>query len=404
MQTIAEIFSQGEEIVSGQTVDTNAAWLSRKLVQMGFVVKRHSAVGDNLTDLKKLLQDVSTRADFCICTGGLGPTIDDLTAQAVAEAFARPLQLDTVALEQITHYFSCRKRDMVDINRKQAFFPQGSLRIDNEWGTAPGFSLQYNQCWFVFVSGVPYEMKNMFAATIASQLSQRFVLQPEQLITLRSVGIGESDLQQKLNAVALPDSVQLSFRAAIDEVQTKLIFPSDIEQQLVRATVNQVAESIGDYIFAIDGLDDYQGGLVEVINQLMRQQQLTLSVQETASQGLIAAKCLAQPWLISSVYNQSLQQQTEKLAIADYLNAAVSIAENRQQQDGTQLVLVQLYEGNTEQFQQKDQSIKLFTLLLTPSGVIHKQRSIAGSSARKQNQAAIYALDLLRRYLQNKTR
>jgi molybdenum cofactor synthesis domain-containing protein len=76
----------GEEIVSGQIVDTNAAWLSQKLVQMGFVVKRHSAVGDNLIDLKNLLQDISLRADFCICTGGLGPTIDVLTAQAVAES------------------------------------------------------------------------------------------------------------------------------------------------------------------------------------------------------------------------------------------------------------------------------------------------------------------------------
>ncbi|SMG62849.1 competence/damage-inducible protein CinA [methanotrophic bacterial endosymbiont of Bathymodiolus sp.] len=178
MQTIVEIFSQGEEIVSGQIVDTNAAWLSQKLVQMGFVVKRHSAVGDNLIDLKNLLQDISLRADFCICTGGLGPTIDDLTAQAVAESFSKPLQLDAEALQQITQYFSCRKREMVDSNRKQAFFPQGALRIDNEWGTAPGFSVQHNRCWFVFVPGVPYEMKHMFNASIAKQLAQHFSVRP----------------------------------------------------------------------------------------------------------------------------------------------------------------------------------------------------------------------------------
>ena len=402
MQVRAEIFSQGEEIVSGQTVDTNAAWLSQQLVQMGFVVKRHTAVGDNLADLKNLLQDISTRADFCICTGGLGPTIDDLTAQAVAEAFALSLQLDTVALAQISQYFSHRKREMVDSNRKQAFFPKGALRIDNEWGTAPGFSLQYNQCWFVFVPGVPYEMKQMFATSIASQLSQRYSLQPDRLITLRSVGIGESDLQEKLNSVSLPDKVQLSFRAGIDEVQTKLIFPSDASKQDVRAIINRVTDSIGDYIFAIDGLDRFQGGLVDVISQLMLQQKLTLSAQETASQGLIATKCIAQRWLISSVFNLSLQQQTEKLPIADYLATATTIAQNIQQQDGADLVLVQLYQGDAEQFQQKEQSILLYSLLLTSKGVLHTQRSIAGSTTRKQNQAAIYTLDLLRRYLQNK--
>ncbi|MBT3812107.1 MAG: competence/damage-inducible protein A [Gammaproteobacteria bacterium] len=403
MQTIAEIFSQGEEIVSGQTVDTNAAWLSQKLVQMGFVVKRHSAVGDNLTDLKNLLQDISLRADLCICTGGLGPTIDDLTAQAVAESFSKPLQLDAVALEQITQYFSYRKREMVDSNRKQAFFPQGALRIDNEWGSAPGFSVQHNRCWFVFVPGVPYEMKHMFDAHIAKQLTQRFSVQPGQLITLRSVGIGEADLQEKLNTTALPDSVQLSFRAAVDEVQTKLIFLADAEQELVRKTVNQLAENIGDYIFAIDGLDRHQGDLVEVISKLMQQQKYNLSIQETASQGLMAAKCIAQSWLISSVYKQSLQQQTENQPIAEYKDIALGIAQNRQQQDGTDLVLVQLYAGNAEQFQQKELSIILFSLLLTPAGVVHSQRSIVGSKARKQNQAAIYSLDLLRRFLQNKT-
>ena len=134
----------------------------------------------------------------------------------------------------------------------------------------------------------------------------------------------------------------------------------------------------------------------------MQQQQLTLSVQETASQGLIAAKCIAQPWLTSSVYNQSIQQQTENRALADYPEIALSIAQNIQQQERTDCVLVQLYQGSTEKFQQKEKSIILFSLLLTPSGVLHKQRSIAGSKTRKQNQAAIYTLDLLRRFLQGK--
>jgi len=404
MQPQIEIFSQGEEVLTGQTIDTNAAWLSQSLVDMGFVVKRHTTVGDNLADLKTLLKEISLRADCCICTGGLGPTQDDLTAQAVAEAFERPLQLDSVALQQIEQYFTRRKRVMVDANRKQAFFPQGSERIDNEWGTAPGFSVQQNRCWFVFVPGVPSEMKAMFDKTVAAILLQRFSLQPDKLITLRSVGIGESDLQEKLNTIDIPESVQLSFRAGADEVQTKLLFPATTEVQQVKILVNQLVERIGDYVFAVDNLDERQGGLVDVIDQLMQQGQFSLSVQETASQGLIAAKCIARPWLVASAFSQSLTQVVEKLGVhineGDYLSIAEACAYKIKEQEGTHLVLVQLYSGSAQQFQQKTQNIILYTVLLTPNGIRSSEFTVAGPVKRKQNQAAILALDLLRRYLQ----
>ena len=148
---IVEIFSQGEELVTGQTLDTNAGWLSARLVQMGFTVSRHTTVGDNLDDLVGLLKEVAGRADCCICSGGLGPTIDDLTAEAVAIAFNRPLIFDTVAYQQISEFFSNRDRPMSESNRKQALLPKGAERLDNDWGTAPGFALQQDQCWFAFV-------------------------------------------------------------------------------------------------------------------------------------------------------------------------------------------------------------------------------------------------------------
>lgn len=406
MQPQVEIFSQGEEVITGQTVDSNAAWLAQQLVQMGFIVKRHTVVGDNLADLKKLLQEISLRTDCCICTGGLGPTVDDLTAEAVAQAFDRPLSLDPVALQQIHAYFVGRKRTMADTNRKQAFFPLGAERVDNEWGTAPGFSLQENRCWFVFLPGVPFEMKSMFAEQIVFSLQQRFLLQASQLVTLRSIGIGESDLQEKINTVSLPENVELGFRAGADEVQTKLLFPAGTDQDQVKKLVQRISSCIGDYVFAVDGLNERQGGLVSVIDQLIQQQGLTLSVQETVSQGLIAAKCIGQPWLLTSSFSQSLQQLSNKLNILFEPDAgfkmAKSIAAKIQQQEGTDLVLVQLYQGSTEQFQSKDQNIVIYNLLLTPEGIQCSEFNISGSQQRKQNQSALLALDLLRRYLQNK--
>ncbi|NOQ35163.1 MAG: competence/damage-inducible protein A, partial [Methylococcaceae bacterium] len=135
MNPKVEIFSQGEEVVTGQVADTNAAWLSTQLVEMGFKVSRHTAVGDKLEDLISLLQEIASRADCCICTGGLGPTTDDLTREAVATAFDAPLEFDEIALKNISEYFTQRDRAMPEVNRKQAYFPKNAKRIDNDWGT-----------------------------------------------------------------------------------------------------------------------------------------------------------------------------------------------------------------------------------------------------------------------------
>ncbi|MGZ4991244.1 MAG: competence/damage-inducible protein A, partial [Methylobacter sp.] len=227
MNPTLEIFSQGEEVVTGQTVDTNAAWLSEQVVSMGFSVTRHTVVGDKLDDLISLLREISIRADCCICTGGLGPTSDDLTAEAVAKAFDLPLEFDAVAFEQIKRFFTLRNRAMPESNRKQAMFPKGAERIDNTWGTAPGFSLKAGRCWFAFVPGVPMEMRHLFLESIQPTLASRFLLRPGKLITIKTLGIGESAIQEVISAIEIPAQVQLGFRASPDDVQTKLLFPPD---------------------------------------------------------------------------------------------------------------------------------------------------------------------------------
>jgi len=391
---IAEIFSQGEEVITGQVADTNAAWLSEQLVDMGFNIARHTAVGDKLQDLVQLLKEISQRADICICTGGLGPTIDDLTAEAVAIAFDRPLELDPTALAQIELYFANRQKTMADINRKQAFFPKGAIQIDNAWGTAPGFAVLQDRCWFVFLPGVPTEMRNMFKEHIKQQLSQRFQLSSDQLFIIKSVGIGESDLQQLINDFSLPDKVQLSFRATIDEVQTKLLFPFGAVNT---ECVNQLMNLIGDAVFICDKPTQRSTSFIEVINQLMVEKKLTLSVQETATQGLISAKCIGYNWLVDSSFKQIDHPEN-----TDFLQVATNIANAIKQQNNTDLVLVQIYKGDKTQFLDKKQSIIIYNVLLTPEGIVHNSHILAGSIKRKQNQAAIRALDLLRRFLQNK--
>jgi competence/damage-inducible protein CinA-like protein len=400
-----EIFSQGEEIVTGQTVDTNASWLSQQAVQLGFTVVRHTAVGDKLEDLIQLLTDIAARADCCICTGGLGPTTDDLTAEAVAQAFRRPLKFDSIAFAQMQQFFANRNKTMPESNCKQAMLPQHAERIDNEWGTAPGFALQQGRCWFVFLPGVPSEMRSMFLEKIQPGINKRFSLKPGKLITLKTIGIGESDIQERIKSVIVPESVQLGFRADSDEVQVKLLFPSDYPEPFVVTLLSDMLAKLGAYVFTVDGYSsEVTGDLAFVVDELMRQAKHTLAVIETASQGLLAAKCIGSPWLLEARYVQRIEKLAEKLAspiAADDLTAtAKAFAVATQKSSGADMVLVQIYAGNAEQFHSKEHVIQLFTVLLHGEHFETARHTLAGPAKRKQNQSALLALDLLRRYLQ----
>jgi len=414
MKVIAEIFSQGEEVVSGQIVDSNAAWLSQYLNEMGFTVKRHTAVGDALDDLVNLIREIACRADCCICTGGLGPTVDDLTAEAVSIAAGQSLTFDEEAMRQVEAYFARRQRPMPETNRKQAYFPQQAVRIDNPIGSAPGFVLKVQRCLFVFLPGVPSEMKAMFPV-VQTQLQQRFDLQPDSLVTLRTEGIGESSIQQRLQDLTLPDGVQLGFRASPDEVQTKLLFPANFLPGERQQIAQQVADKIGDYVFAIDGLDDRQGGdLLTVIDRLMSNH--TLATLETASGGLLAAKCQAREWLASAIIAKDLASAAglfgahpellEECQTAsrdnDIAGAAQCLAAELKRQQPAELVLVQLFAGSLDDYRRQDRSIVLYNCLQTGAGAYQSQHRLSGAPQTKQNQAALLSLDLLRRYLQNK--
>jgi len=392
---LLEIFSQGEELVTGQIVDTNAAWLSQQVVACGFTVTRHTAVGDNMSELVTLLLEIAQRADCCICTGGLGPTSDDLTALAVSEAFKLPLLFDALAYEQIAQFFVNRHREMPVSNRKQAMLPQGAERIDNHWGTATGFSLKYERCWFVFLPGVPMEMKHLFQEQILPSLSQRFSLLPGLLITFKTFGLGESALQELIKTINIPTQIQLGFRAGTDDVHIKLLFPTKYPEQERMALIANFADVLGDAVFAIDGLGDATGDLVFEINKQMIAKNSTLAVIETISQGLLAAKCLGCDWLLSASYQQS---SIKSEANIDVMAAAEAMAYELKNNTTADYVMVQLYTGNRESLHNKQKSIELYIVLITDTGLYRARHAIAGPIARKQNHAALLSLDLLRRF------
>jgi len=405
MAPILEIFSQGEEVVTGQIVDSNAAWLSEQTVKLGFTLARHSAVGDKLTDLVDLLTEISQRADCCICTGGLGPTCDDLTAEAVSIAFNQPLAFDAIAYEQIAQFFIKRNRAMPESNRKQAMLPKTALRLDNQWGTAPGFAIKQQRCWFIFLPGVPSEMKAIFQQTILPMLNERFALNPKSLVTIKTIGIGESDLQQRINTLSLPSQVELGFRADIGEVQTKLLFPADFPKQAKQSLVQEIAGMLGDFVYTIDDTHNASKNLFTVIDQLMTDKKLSLSLIETVSQGYITSACLGAIWLKESGYwyqiAKLISQFNVKVIDNDILNLAKAVAAEKRQLDQTDLILVQLYEGHTTDLTDPEKNVTLTTLLSSKDSESHRTDQIYGSAIRKQKLAGLMALDLLRRFLQS---
>lgn len=406
MKPILEIFSQGDEIMTGQIADTNAAWLARQAIALGFEVTRHTAVGDRLTLLIGLLREIAARADCCLCTGGLGPTSDDYTAEAVALAFGRPLQFDAAAFGQIERFYRRRQRPMPAVNRKQALLPEGCERIDNFCGTAPGFTLQQDRCRFFFMPGVPSEMKTMFREAVQALLTRQFRLEPGLQIVLRTFGLGESDIQQRLEDIALPDSVRLGFRADIDEVQVKLLFPSDFPVLPRNSLIDRLRRCLGGHIFAVEGLSEPGGSLTAVLGRLMTTRGRTLTVIETASQGAIAARCLGAPWLLESRYYSSLEALAESLEVSlayrDLSKTAEHLAKAAHRAGPADLLLLQISPQPGSDAALPEQPVDVYTVLCGSghcSGVYHR---LLGTAIHKQTRAALLALDFLRHYLQKR--
>lgn len=223
-----EIISTGDEIVTGLVVDTNAAWLSALLLDQGWQVHRRATVGDNLADLKTVLQESASRADVVLVCGGLGPTADDLTAQAAAEAFGQPLTLFPEWLATIEARYASRGRPMAQSNAKQAWLPQGCEILDNPVGTACGFVVsQINsqgRSQLFFTPGVPFEFKQMVREQILPRLKQLAGAQTDtELRRFYSFGISESALSDMLDARPWPAGIELGYRSSMPLIELKLI-------------------------------------------------------------------------------------------------------------------------------------------------------------------------------------
>ena len=394
---IAVIFSQGDEVITGATVDTNAAYLSQQCHNLGFDIVRHITVADDMYELIQLMRDIDGMADVCLSTGGLGPTQDDLTSEAYSQAFGLPLHFDEAAYEMMLTYFNNLNVPMAEVNRKQAFLPDQSVRIDNHWGTAPGFVGAGKRCRFYFMPGVPYEMRNMMASFVINDLKQQFHIEKTKLIILRILGMGESSIQQKINELSIPDVVRVSFRAGLPENELKLTFPNAYPEKELRSCIEMVQEALGSVIYAVDGLDNSIDNLADCVDQLMQGKGQSLSAVETLSQGLFAKQCNA-GWLkdsqvfpLSAVALEAMQMGEEPVSE----KAAVAIVKTLAKTSLSTMVMVQLYQETG-----KNKS-DIYTAVVDNASALSSTREVLGRTDRQQIIAAAAGLNLVRKTLLN---
>lgn len=285
----AEILSTGEEVLNGVIVDSNAAYISDVLDNMGVHIQRHNTVGDDLDSLVSVIREIGGRADIAVVTGGLGPTTDDLSAEAAARAAGVPLSLDQTALDHLLAYFEKRSLKMNEANRKQAYFPEGSDRLDNPVGTAPGFALTIGKCRFFFLPGVPFEMRKMLADRVLPEIRGRFGELPPCNITraLFTFGLPESTVSHRLEGFdqAFP-GVGLGFQVKYPGIFVKLYKRGENElacRERVRSAEAWVCERLGQSVVSLEG-----EGMEVVVGRLLSKQKATLAVAESCTGGLIA--------------------------------------------------------------------------------------------------------------------
>ncbi|MEI9599060.1 nicotinamide mononucleotide deamidase-related protein YfaY [Moellerella wisconsensis] len=280
---VVEMLSTGDEVLHGQIIDTNAAWLADCFFQQGIPLSSRTTVGDSLDSLVSVLLERSCHADVLIVNGGLGPTSDDLSALAAATAAGVPLIEHQEWITIMEDYFASRGRAMAASNRKQAMLPQHAELIDNPVGTACGFCLLINDCWLFFTPGVPSEFKVMITEQIIPRLRRRYILpEPPVCLRLTSFGRSESSLAQQFDSLTLPTDCVMGYRSSAPTIELKLTGPA-IQQQEMLKVWQKIKAEVGDNC-VFEGTE----GLASVIGRMLISQQLQVAVSEHFSQGLLS--------------------------------------------------------------------------------------------------------------------
>ncbi|MCQ9207970.1 MAG: competence/damage-inducible protein A [Omnitrophica bacterium] len=408
----AEIVCIGTELLLGRIVNSNAAYLSKKLASLGIDVFHHTTVGDNHTRLFTVLKRAMHRSDIVIATGGLGPTVDDITLEIVAQVIERNLSLNPVVLKDIKEHFHKRHIPMPKANLRQALIPKGAKVLKNEVGTAPGLIIPFDKKVLIALPGVPKEMKPMMKHDVIVYLAKHFA--GNWVIVSRSVkttGLAESQVNQKVKDILkIKPPVTVGIYTHTDSVDLNITAKAKNKRQaqkLIAPVERKICSRLKEHIYGKDGET-----LEEVVAQGLRKGKKTLAVAESCTGGLIAKRLTNIsgsskyfPLGLVAYSNQakqtllSISPETLKKYGAVSKEVARQMALNIRQLAKTNLGLgITGIAGPTGATKDKPLGL-VYIALATPHKIFSQEFHFHGDRSSVRQRASQAALDILRQHL-----
>jgi nicotinamide-nucleotide amidase len=285
----AEIITTGTELLLGEIVDTNAPFIARQLRAIGLNLYYKTTVGDNRERLAYALRQALERSDVVIVTGGLGPTVDDITREAVADATDRPLEPRPEIMAHLKAFFGQRGRSFTENNLRQAYLPRGARMIPNPIGTAPGFMTEDERGVIITMPGVPREMERMMTEQVVPYLQEKMG-EPQVIVTriIHVAAIGESAIDNMIGELMRSSNPTVGLAAHLGQVDIRLAARAGSEAEawaLIAPVEAQIREKLSPWIYGVD-----EDTLGSVIARWMREHDATFAILETNTRGAILGK------------------------------------------------------------------------------------------------------------------
>lgn len=291
----AYLLTVGDEILIGQIVDTNSAWMAQQLNLVGATVVKKASVGDELSEIQDGIREGLAAADVVLMTGGLGPTKDDKTIEAIAGFFGVEVEFHEPTYDRIVRAFEKRGITVRESHRQQCYLPVNATILPNKMGTAPGTWYEHEGKVIVSMPGIPYEMEYLMDHEVIPRLKQRFKGKAIAHRTILTVGTGESEIAARIERFedSLPANIKLAYLPNLGQVRLRLTGTGDDEtslQQLLDQKVEELEALIPEIIFGHEKEE-----LEEVIGRMLREQGLTLGTAESCTGGYIAHRITSIP-------------------------------------------------------------------------------------------------------------
>ncbi len=405
----AEIISVGTELLLGQILNSDAQYLARELSSYGYNLYHQVTVGDNMDRLCQCLETALERSDVVLLSGGLGPTEDDMTKEAVAKVFGLEMELDEASKSEIQCFFASRSYEMTPNNMRQAIFPKGSHVMPNARGTAPGCIVERDGKAAIVLPGPPHELIDMFEKHARDYLAKR---SDSQIVSrvLRVFGMGESSVEHRVRDLMDGSNPTLAPYASVGEVTLRLtakVGRAEDANALLDPLEREVVARLGDLVYTTANEK-----LEELAVRLLKESGKTLALAESCTGGLVAEKITdvtgASEVLLEGVVAYSNAAKVRRLGVKEATleqfgavseQTAREMAEGARSGSGADFALaltgIAGPGGGTE-----DKPVGLvYVSLATEDGTFVKKLNVGGERARVRTMSALNALDMLRRRL-----